>query len=172
MLLAAACNRAQRPDAAPSKTVSQSPPSSQLADLPLSEARVEGRFRGPGLGGLAFTFEPLCLEGSCDLRADRGVAALRFEKSDGTYRANDTFLQRCGRGALSFPYSVRQMFRLVVVDAKFVEGEWRATVLKVTTEHKSPGGSKTLTSGADRVTRTCKGVHKTKTGRAVLEGRP
>ncbi|MEX0833816.1 MAG: hypothetical protein WD276_08130 [Actinomycetota bacterium] len=94
---------------------------------------------------------------------------MRFEESDGTYRANDTFLQRCGRGALSFQYPVHQTFRLRAIDGRFIDGELRATALKVTTEHRSPGGSKTLTSGANRVTRTCQRVHKTKTGRAILQ---
>ncbi len=137
---------------------------------PLADARLEGSFdvrltrtssfgyatgggRGSSTGG--WTFHPSCKRGSCDGKVSRilrGVAPTSLERNGDTYRGSGRarFGIRCRRNPSTSTYTV--VIRVVkarVVDGGSSGGEWRATAIAGTLQHREAPQLGCVASGAN-----------------------
>lgn len=186
ILLLAACTKS-KPVASqsppPSPTATQSSASASLAPsvsptpsaspspekLPLSEARVEGKFLGSGTG-TDYTFVPKCKKGACSVWGTTKKSKTNFSLKGGLYSGGGTIHDDCSAGGLSTDLTVKVKVSFRAKKAEWIDGEWRATVLSVKSSVDSPGAKKSVTSGGMIRTVTCDPYHKDFNGSSFLKG--
>ncbi|MEX0834052.1 MAG: hypothetical protein WD276_09330 [Actinomycetota bacterium] len=124
-VLATACSgstTSRSPAASPVSPSRLTATESPVATPPLSEARLEGTFLGPG--GL-YKFKPKCPEGSCDVvtKIVRDRVTLNF--NDRSYRGQTTDKRQIPHttavSILTASYTIRPVL------AEMIDGEWRVT---------------------------------------------
>ena len=149
-----------------------SPIEEELPDLPLSEARVEGTYRGFGLFADRISFVPRCRKGgACDVVGTSNKGGARFEY-DGGYSANYDYDETCASGGLSTGYPITLQWKFKISKAEYDRNDvWRATQLKVVQRANSPGATQTYTGTTTIQTLTCDPLHEKDRGTMSLAGK-
>jgi hypothetical protein len=165
------------PSAAPSSSASSSPSASPspeaLPKRPVSQARVEGKFRGFGLFSDKIDFTPKCRKGGgCDVVGNAGNVGAVFDFEGHGYVADYSFHETCASGGISTPLEIAEQFKFRISKAAYDENdEWRATQLKVIQRVNSPGAKKTVTGTTSIQTLTCNAIHEKDKGTMSLSER-
>ena len=152
------------PSTSPTPSVSPSP-----EKLPLSEARVEGKFFGNNTG-LDYTFVPKCKTGACAVWGTTKKSKTNFSLKGGLYSGGGTIHEDCSAGGLSTDMAVKLKVSFRAKKAEWIDGVWRATALSVRSSVDSPGAKASETSGGWIHTVTCDPYHKDFNGSSFLKG--
>jgi len=154
--------------ASPASSPGASPVVSPAQNPPLSEARVEGLYRGAGFNGTALQMTPKCPEGACGVAAKGKGLRVNFTESDGIYRGHIGTNTTCSKGGVSLSLHTSVTFAFRPAAADLIDGVWRATRLLVLSETSRPSAQKKERHGNTIVTLTCPKVHEKSRGQSSL----
>lgn len=142
-----------------------------MPDLPLEQARVEGRFLGAGFFGNDLTFSPSCASGPCNVVGEDRDSKVRFTRRGGSYKGTMTDSQICGpANGLHANMSVRFAYSFEVTKAEYISGEWRATAIATSAETDSDGASTSASGPGWSRTVSCEPFHREGHGNSFLKG--
>jgi hypothetical protein len=162
--LGTACSKASTTAAPATKATSQGgsavsinvPSAAPSSDQPVSEARFEGSFSGPG--GY-YVVKPKCSSGACDVTTRQAVGTITLHLQNGVYKGSVTKKKPVPHG--SAPDILTNTVVVKPILAKTIDGEWRVT---------SATATSTITSKIHGM--RAPAAHNTVGGRIVLSETP